>query len=37
MAMVYQAMSGIEWWTIVQYASWSMLAVIMGIISSMWD
>lgn len=37
MAMAYQTMSGIEWWTIVQYVSWSMLAVIMGIISSMWD
>lgn len=37
MAMAYQTMSGIEWWTIVQYASWSTLAVIMGIISSMWD
>ncbi|RPI80008.1 MAG: hypothetical protein EHM45_00570 [Desulfobacteraceae bacterium] len=37
MAMAYQAMSGIEWWTYVQYLSWSMLAIIMGIISSMWD
>jgi hypothetical protein len=37
MAMAYQTMSQIEGWTIVQYLSWSMLAVIMGIISSMWD
>jgi hypothetical protein len=37
MAMAYQAMAGIEWWTVVQYLSWSMLALIMGIISSLWD
>lgn len=37
MAMAYQGMSGIEWWTVVQYVSWIILAIIMGWISSLWD
>ena len=37
MGMAYSATSGIATWEIVQYLGWSIMAVIMCIISLMWD
>jgi hypothetical protein len=37
MSMAYGAVSGLPVWETVQYLSWSLLGVIMGIISLLWD
>jgi hypothetical protein len=37
MAMAYSAASGLAVWETVQYLGWSVLGVIMCIISLMWD